>query len=105
MSNPTDNDVSPEEPFLSNQTLTVIGALGSILLFAFVLWLAYLPNRPDDPLAQTAEQRLQIRMESESAWASKVDTLEVVDAEKGVYKVPLKDAMELTVKAYQAKTP
>ena len=93
----------PPEPGLSHQTMTFLGVLGSLSLFAMVLWIAYLPNRADDPLATTTEQRLLILQEAEGASAADINTLEVVDATNGVYKIPLDSAMEATLKAYQQK--
>lgn len=104
MSNPNpEASESALESRFSNRTLTFIGAIGSILLFGMVLWIAYLPNRAEDPLQRTAEERLQILRNAREAAASKVDTLEVVDAENGVYKIPLSRAMEVTLKEYQQK--
>ncbi len=86
-----------------NQAITVLSALGCILIFLLILFVAYLPTQPEDPLARTAEERLQILRDSQSRYAGKYETLEIVNPEQGVYKIPLDDAMEVTVQAYQRK--
>lgn len=86
-----------------NQILSFAGVMGCMLLFLFILLLAYLPGRDADPLAATAEARQRHLGEMRARWANELVSVGVEDAERGLYKIPVEQAMELTVRDYQRK--
>ncbi len=84
-----------------NRTLSVIGGVGFILLFLLILWLAYLPYRPE-PIAQVqAKTRLETLSEIRNASAEATTTYGVVNAKEGQYRIPVDEAMRLTVEKYR----
>jgi len=84
----------------SNSLLTFLGSLGAILIFVLILFLAYLPNRPEPVNAQTAADRQAKADESRAAGIQKISNFEVINAESGTVRIPIEDAMEFTVAAY-----
>ncbi len=83
--------------------LSIVGALGSILLFLFILFLTYLPQRDQDPLARTTQQRLEYLREVEANSTREMNSLEEADPRINSYKIPVARAMELTVQEYKEK--
>lgn len=83
----------------SNLTLSILGALGTMLLFALIIFLAYyLPakNRPTTS-AEVAAERKQTLIALQSQEASVVNSYGVVNAEEGTVRIPIERAMELVV--------
>jgi hypothetical protein len=87
--------------------LTFLGSLGAILIFALILFVAYLPNRPAPVDAQVLADRQARADEARAAGIKKLTSLEVIDAEAGTARIPIEDAMLATVEAYkqEATTP
>ncbi len=83
-----------------NSLLTFLGSLGAILIFALILFVAYLPNRPDPVDAQVNATRQAKADEARAAGIKKLTTYEVIDAAAGTARIPIKEAMLLTVDAY-----
>ena len=83
--------------------MSILGALGSLLLFLFILFVTYLPQRDQDPLARTTEQRLEYLREVETTAAREMTSLEVADPTSQTYKIPVDRAMELTIQEYKEK--
>lgn len=83
--------------------LSILGILGCILIFLFILFIAYLPESGQDPLAKTAAERYSILNEVESEAAREITSLEVVDPQAGIYKIPVDQAMKLTIQEYKQK--
>lgn len=85
--------------------------VGCFLIFAFVLYVAYIPSRPREigPAANlTAQQRQELNLLSPAERQARLVELrnrearaaasyEWVDREKGIVRLPLERAMELTV--------
>ena len=92
MSEPTPNKTS--------YLLTVIGVIGSFLIFAILLFVAYLPNRPERADQAAVEKRQRLADEARALSASKIDGYKVVDADSGRVQVPIDAAMALTLNAY-----
>lgn len=80
--------------------LTVLGGLGGMLIFVLILYVAYLPNRPEPVDQQIVEERGRKADEAIAAGKAKIEGYEVVDAEEGTVRIPIKRAMELTVRSY-----
>ncbi|MGJ8649798.1 MAG: hypothetical protein ACSHX4_05520 [Opitutaceae bacterium] len=81
--------MSEQEVSKCNFLLTFLGSLGAILIFALIIFVAYLPNRPDAVDTQVVADR-----------QAKVDEIRA----QGVAKLGNIDAaMEQTISAYQKK--
>ncbi len=96
------HEKTPTQPTLSNYTLSLIGAVLSLLLFVFIVFIAYLPNRPapvDQELVQTRATRLA---ELNAAQAELADSYKWVNKPEGVVRIPIERAMELTVQRLQS---
>jgi len=78
---------------------TFFGCLGAILIFALVIFLAYLPNRPEPVDQSVAEARQANADEARAAGLSKI-TNYAVNAD-GSVQIPVDAAMELVVKDYE----
>ena len=94
--------MSESEVSSSNLLLSFVGAVGAILVFALILYVAYLPNRPA-PVDQQAYEARQIAADKARADGNaKLNGLAVINAESGSVRIPIADAMELTVAAYRS---
>ena len=87
----------------SNFLLTILGSLGAILIFALILFIAYLPNRPDPVDAAISAERQAKADESRAAGIKKLSTFELLDSDSGIARIPIEDAMRHTVDSYNAK--
>lgn len=85
----------------SNFLLTFLGGLGAILIFLLILFIAYLPNRPEPVDASVAAERQAKADEARAAGIKKLTTLEVINAEAGTARIPISDAMQRTVSHYR----
>mgnify|MGYP006309697587 FL=1 len=84
-----------------NVWLSVLAGLGFILLFLLILWLAYLPYRPE-PIAEVqAQQRMETYNEIKNDSSELTSTYGVVNEEEGIYRIPVDEAMKLTVEKYR----
>jgi len=84
-----------------SQLPTFLGSLGAILIFLLIMLVAYLPNRPEPVDAQQQAERLQRAEETRAENESKLEGYEVVNAEEGTVRIPIEQAMELTLKKYR----
>ena len=73
----------------SNSLLSFLGSLGAILIFALILLIAYLPNRPAPVDAQVVADRQVKADEARAAGIKKLTNLEVVNAETGTARIPI----------------
>ncbi|MEM0967100.1 MAG: hypothetical protein AAGJ81_13220 [Verrucomicrobiota bacterium] len=85
----------------SNRTASVIGGIGFILLFLLILWLAYIPYRPEPISEVLAETRKENLREIQNASAETTTTYGVVNPAEGVYRIPVEEAMKITVEEYR----
>ena len=93
--------MSLKESSTANQLLSLAGIAGVILVFAVVLYVAYLPGRPPAIDRQQGEARRQAADEAHAAGLAKIIGFEVIDTEAGTVRIPIETAMDLTVKAYR----
>ncbi len=89
----------------SNRTLSVFGGVGFILLFLLILWIAYLPYRPEPISEVQAETRIQDLREVQNASAEAISSYGVVNPKEGIYQIPVEEAMKLTVEKYRTSSP
>jgi hypothetical protein len=78
---------------------TFLGGIGAILIFALVIYIAYLPNRPA-PIDAAANEARQIKAdEARAAGRAKIENYSV--AADGSVIIPVERAMELVVTQYR----
>lgn len=94
--------MSENEVSKSSRGLTFIGALGAMLIFALIILIAYLPNRPDPVNAEIAATRKLKALGSIAEGKSKLQGYAVINADAGLVRIPIERAMEQTLSRYQA---
>ena len=92
--------MSQKESFTVNRLLSLTGIVGVILVFAVILYVAYLPGRPPAVDYKVAEKRKQDADETRAAGQAKITGYEVIDADAGLVRIPIDEAMDLTVVEY-----
>lgn len=92
--------MSQKESFTVNRLLSLAGIIGVILVFAVILYVAYLPGRPPAVDYKVAEKRKQDADETRAAGQAKITGYEVIDADAGLVRIPIDEAMDLTVVEY-----
>lgn len=78
---------------------TFFGSLGAILIFALIIFLAYLPNRPA-PVDQTANEARQAKADQARAEGIAKITKYAVNAD-GSIQIPVDVAMDLVTNEYK----
>ena len=86
----------------SNTFLTFLGCLGAFLVFVLIIFIAYLPNRPERVDAQVYATRQAKADESRAAGIQKLTNYELIDAEAGTVRIPIEDAINLTITSYNS---
>lgn len=94
--------MSEENPSIPNSVLTFLGSLGGMLIFALIIYIAYLPNQADEPDAEANEARQMKADEARAAGLSKITGYEVINKETETVRIPIELAMEQTLQAYSA---
>ena len=85
----------------SNSLLTFLGCLGAFLVFVLIIFIAYLPNRPEAVDAQLSAARQAKADESRAAGIQKLTNYELINAEAGIARIPIEEAMSLTIARYK----
>ncbi len=86
----------------SNTFLTFLGCLGAFLVFVIIIFIAYLPNRPERVDAQVYATRQAKADESRAAGIQKLTNYELIDTEAGIVRIPIEDAISLTIASYNS---
>lgn len=89
----------------SDSLFTVLAAVGGFAIFALVVFIAYLPKKPA-PLAdgvRTPEQRKAALTELRAKEKAAATTYGWVDQSAGVVRIPIDEAVKLTIKEINAK--
>ncbi len=94
--------MSSSTPAFLNRSFTFIGALGAILIFAVIIYIAYLPNRADRVDAAVVAERQAKADEARAAGIAKLNAFAVVDKEAGTVRIPIELAKDLTLNNYTA---
>lgn len=93
---------APAKPF---PWFSFLAILGCFAIFLLILFLAYLPNRPQ-PLVEndgkTPAQRLQTLEEMRAKEASALSSYGWIDQSAGVVRLPIDRAMQLEVREINA---
>lgn len=88
-----------DQPSSKSFFLSFLGGLGAILIFVLIIFLAYLPNRPE-PIDQAASEARQAKAdESRAAGSAKISNYAVNP--DGSIQIPVDAAMDLIAKEYQ----
>ena len=85
-------------PTTRQRTLLVLGILGAIFLFAIILLIAYLPARPMPVDQLQIEERRATLAEVEGEQHRRAHTYGWIDEPKGIVRIPIERAVELTVR-------
>lgn len=86
----------------SNTFLTFVGCLGAFLVFVLIIFVAYLPNRPERVDEQVYATRQTKADESRAAGVQKLTNYELIDAEAGIARIPIDEAINLTIASYNS---
>ena len=86
-----------------NTLLTFLGCLGAFLVFVLIIFIAYLPNRPERVDAQVYATRQTKADESRAAGVQKLTNYELIDAEAGIARIPIDEAINLTIASYNSE--
>jgi hypothetical protein len=81
--------------------LTFLGAIGAILTFALIIFVAYLPNRSAPADQSVRDQRQSDADAVRAAGIAKLNRYEVLDKSAGTVRIPIDVAKGLTLKAYK----
>lgn len=90
------SDAAPKSGFFAT---TAVAVIGGFLIFVLILIIAYLPNKPE-PLPQgtkTPEERAAILRDLRAREAAAANSYGWVDQPKGIVRVPIERAMQLTL--------
>jgi len=95
------SDAAPKSGFF----VTGIAVIGGFLIFVLILVIAYLPNKPAPPPqgTKTPEERAVILRELRAKEVAAATSYGWVDQPKGVVRIPIERAMQLTLEEYKAK--
>ena len=85
----------------NSSLLTFVGAIGAILIFALIIFVAYLPNIPD-PADQDIRDKRQSDADTVRAeGVAKLNRYELIDKDSGTVRIPIDKAKSLTLQAYK----
>jgi len=95
------SDAAPKTGFF----LTAIAVVGGFLIFVLILVIAYLPNKaaPLPEGTKTPEERAAILRELRAKEVAGATTYGWLDQPKGVVRIPIERAMQLTIEELKAK--
>lgn len=92
-----------DETAHSNPIFSILGAIGSLLIFAFILYFAYLPLRPESADATAKRERQERFAEHRAKEKSLAENYRWVNEPAGVVRIPVERAMQLTVDRLNAE--
>lgn len=93
---------STQTPSSSGSWVTIAAAIGGFAIFALIVFVAYLPNKPA-PLpagadsVRTPEQRKAALAEMRAKEKAAATTYGWVDQATGVVRIPIDEAVKLTI--------
>lgn len=89
----------------SSILLSVIGWIGVIAIFLFIVIIAYYPNRPAAIGENNREERLAKLMDIESKQQTTLNSYGWVDKSKDIVRIPMKEAAILLVNELKHTQP
>ena len=96
---------STKTPSSSGSLLTVVAAIGGFAIFALIVFIAYLPKKPD-PLpdgVRTPEQRKAALADLRAKEKAAATSYGWVDQNAGIVRIPIDEAVAITIKEINAK--
>jgi hypothetical protein len=96
---------SSQTPSASNGTIVLLATIGGFAIFALIVFIAYLPKKPA-PLpdgVRTPEQRKAALAEMRAKEKAAATTYSWVDQPTGVVRIPIDEAVAITIKEINAK--
>ncbi len=99
------SDASSASESNGSFSATLLAAIGGFAIFALILVVAYLPNKaaPAGDGVRTPEQRKAALAELRGKEHTAATSYGWVDKDKGVVRLPLERAIELTIQEHQKK--
>ncbi|MCH2155489.1 MAG: hypothetical protein MK080_05760 [Opitutales bacterium] len=85
----------------SSPLLTVVGVIGSMLIFVLILGIAYLPGRNEPVNQQIVDMRTATKESVDASGAKALNEAALIDAENKIYKIPVDQAVALTIEKLQ----
>ena len=92
--------MSSKQPTYLNRFFTFIGVLGAILIFAVIIYIAYLPNQAGRVDAAVVAERQAKADSARASGIAKLKGFSVVNKESRIVQIPIELAKELTLKDY-----
>lgn len=80
---------------------SVVAILGAFLLMAWVVRTVQRMAGPPPVDVKRIEERKRFRAEADTAGLDALQSYMVVDKDKGIYRIPIERALELTVQEWQ----
>ncbi len=102
MSNRQDTSSNNREPGDFKVMVSALGYIGVMLIFILIVFLSYISNRPPPINEPTINDRLQTLAEVRDKQQEAAATYGWVDSSRGIVRVPIERAMELTVRKLAA---
>jgi hypothetical protein len=101
----SDASSSSDSKCCSSVGATFIAAIGGFAIFGLILLVAYMPNKvaPAGDGVKTPEQRKAILAELHGKEQTAATSYGWIDKEKGVVRLPLDRAVELTIQEHGKK--
>lgn len=88
-----------DQPSSKSFLPSFLGSLGAILIFALIIFLAYLPNRPEPIDQAAAEERRTKADQARAEGVAKISKYAVKG--DGSIQIPVETAMDLVVEDYK----
>jgi hypothetical protein len=90
------SDAAPKSGFFGT---TAVAMIGGFLIFALIMIVAYLPNKPGElpQGTKTPEERAAILRDLRARETAAANSYGWVDQTKGIVRVPIDRAMQLTL--------
>ena len=82
--------------------VSALGYIGVMLIFILIVFFSYISNTPPHINEQTIDSRKQTLRESRAMQQEDATTYGWVDKSKGIVRIPIERAMELTVRNLSA---
>lgn len=92
-----------QKPFGLQSLFSILGVLGSLLIFIFIIIIAYLPNRSESVDSERIKERELNLKQNKAAQQSQANSYGWIDKTAGVIRIPIDEAVELAVEKLAQK--
>ena len=97
------NDHHSEDPPSAKKLFSIMGIVGSMLLFFIILAITYIPKDREPVEGNIVAMREATLEENTATDQEKLNEVKVIDPNARIFKIPVSDAMDLT--AAKLQTP